>query len=111
LKQIQTDEYWKDILEKFSRHEGTIISFCKEHDVNIHRLYNQRKKLKNNTKSTFHAINLNNISDKENKLYCVNNNRTPYTEIRIEIGKAKIYVDNSDKTALANILKEITKIC
>lgn len=110
MKQIETTEYWKNILEKFSRHEGTIISFCKEHDVNVHRLYNQRMKLKNKNKTKFHAIDLNNISDNENKLPCVNNT-TPSAEIRIEIGKAKIYIYNYDKIALSNLLKEITKSC
>ncbi|TYQ18378.1 UNVERIFIED_CONTAM: hypothetical protein Cloal_0810 [Acetivibrio alkalicellulosi] len=110
MKQIETDEYWKNVMEKFSRHKGTIVSFCKENNVNIHRLYNQRMKLKNKSNVTFHSINLNNISNKENKLSCVSNH-TPSTEIRIEIGRAKIFLDNSDKIALSNILKEITKNC
>ncbi len=111
MKPIETDEYWKCILEKFSRHKGTIASFCKEHDVNIHRLYNRRMRSKNKNKSTFHAIDLNNISDKENKLSCVHDNQTPSTKIRIDIGKAKIYIDSSDQITLANILKEITASC
>lgn len=110
MKQKETDEYWKDVLEKFSRHKGTIVSFCKENNVNIHRLYNQRMKLKSKNNVKFHAIDLNNISNKENELSCVNNH-TPSTEIRIEIGMAKIFLDNSDKIALSNILREITKSC
>jgi hypothetical protein len=50
LNQIETNEYWKDILEKFSKYEGTISGFCREYDVNIHRLYYQRKKLRKKNK-------------------------------------------------------------
>lgn len=46
MNQIETNEYWKDILEKFSKYEGTISGFCREYDVNIHGLYYQRKKLR-----------------------------------------------------------------
>ncbi len=65
MNQIETNEYWKDILEKFSKYEGTISGFCREYDVNIHRLYYQRKKLRKKNESIFHAINLTKLAEIE----------------------------------------------
>ncbi len=56
MNQIETNEYWKDILEKFSKYEGTISGFCREYDVNIHRLYYQRKKLRKKNESIFWPV-------------------------------------------------------
>ena len=110
MKPIESDEYWNDILEKFSNHTGTIASFCKNHNVNTHRLYHRRrKKILDMPLTTFHAIELNeNATSKENSL---ENNHKPSTEIRIEMGKAKIYLSNTDNVSLATILKEITRNC
>ena len=111
MHQIETDGYWKEILEKFSKHKGTIASFCKKHNVNQHRLYHQRTKLKDIDISTFHAINLEadikNDFNPENAKEDIN----PSNEIRIEIGKAKIFIANKDVISLSNVLKEISKNC
>ena len=101
MKSKESDEYWDDILEKFSKHQGTIADFCRKHNVNIHRLYNRRKKLSTKPKPTFHAINLK--SDE--------NDYAPSTEIRIEIGKARLYIINTDKISLSNVIKEIMTNC
>lgn len=111
MKSIESKDYWNDILEKFSRHKGTIRSFCYKHGVDIHRLYHRRKKLKNNIKPTFQAINIANRSAEVEKVSNVVNAPTPSAEIRIEIGKAKIYIANTDKISLSNVLKEITLNC
>ncbi|AUG56593.1 IS66 family insertion sequence element accessory protein TnpA [Acetivibrio saccincola] len=111
MNQIETNEYWKDILEKFSKYEGTISGFCREYDVNIHRLYYQRKKLRKKNESIFHAINLNGRKNKIENSPDVKNNLNPSNEIRIEIGKAKKYISNSDELSLSNALKEIVRSC
>lgn len=47
---------WKDILDKFSTHEGTIKSFCKENNISVPQLYYRRRRLKNNNNTVFHDI-------------------------------------------------------
>lgn len=111
MKSKETDEYWDDILEKFSKHQGTIVSFCRKHNVNIHRLYHRRKKLLTKPKPTFHAINLNDNSAENDIANNVENNPTPSSEIRIEIGKTKLYITNIDKISLSNVIKEIMSNC
>lgn len=111
MHQIETVEYWKDILDKFSKHKGTITSFCKKHEVNQHRFYHQRTKLKDTNNSKFHTINLapdlKNDFNSENTKEDINRSN----EIRIEIGKAKIFIANKDTLSLSNVLKEISKNC
>ncbi len=111
LKHLETDEYWKDVLGKLSKHKGTIVGFCKKHDVNVHRLYHRRKNFKTKPEPTFHAIDLNNVTIREDIVTRVENTSPPSTEIRIEVGKAKIYIANTDKISLSTVIKEIVVNC
>ena len=96
---------WANILKNFSSHDGTIRSFCKENNISVHQLYYRRKKETKNKKAEFHSISLDNNDVKEKS--------TPKLDpmIKIEIGKAKIFIPSEDKASLSSVLKEIINIC
>lgn len=100
---------WRKIINKFNTHEGTIVEFCKQNQINVHQLYYYRKKFKKENKATFHCINI----TKENTSESVAKNiiLNPITDIKIEIGKANIYIKSNDQVALSNIIRELTKSC
>ena len=99
---------WDSIMRKFSSYEGTIADFCKENKVSQHQLYYRRKKLEKENKPTFHAIKI----DKEQSKTPITKDKIKVNEdIRIEIGKAKIYIPSNEIALLSDIIKEITKSC
>ncbi|AOY78184.1 hypothetical protein BJL90_18740 [Clostridium formicaceticum] len=100
------------MLDKFSSHEGSIKAFCEENSISAHQLYYRRKKLQNNNTPVFHAVS---FKDKEAD-EAVNQNIIPpnpvsASTIKIEIGKAKIYIPSNDKVSLSNVFKEIIALC
>ena len=99
---------WRGFLEKFSSYGGTVTSFCKENNISKSQFYYYKKKFEKSSKPTFHAIVINN--EKSNPK-TENNSVTGYKDIRIEIGKAKIYVPVNEIALLSTILKELTKSC
>ena len=102
---------WEDILDKFSSHKGSIKAFCEEHNISIHQLYYRRKRLKSNNNTVFHGVSLKKDADKAIGEQ-TNPSRSPLTSnIKIEIGKAKIYIPSDDKASLSNILKVIMGSC
>lgn len=95
------DINWVEIMEKFSAHKDTIVSFCKENNITPQQLYRQRKKLNQVPTQTFHTIDISKTT-------------APHSyseEIKIEIGNAKIYIPKGDKATLMYILKELSTIC
>ncbi|QXM06955.1 IS66 family insertion sequence element accessory protein TnpA [Crassaminicella indica] len=99
---------WEDILNRFSLHKGTIRSFCKENNISIHQLYYRRKNIKKKDHQVFHAIN---IKEKTSKNVSTTSTSYPANSIKIEIGKAKIYIQNNDKASLSSVLEAIMKTC
>lgn len=95
---------WIEIMDKFSKYEGRIIDFCRENNITQHQLYNQRKKLKKNTSSTFHVL-------KVPKAEAAENLKIVERAVRIEIGNAKIYLPADDKDTLVSLVREIAKLC
>lgn len=87
-------------MDKFSKHDGRIIDFCRENNITQHQLYNQRKKLKKNSSSTFHVL------------------KVPKSEVakvieqsvRIEIGNTKIFLAVDDKDTLVSLVRELAKL-
>lgn len=108
MTKIETDEYWNDILEKFSKHKGSIASFCRKYDVNVHRLYHRRKKLKSISNEKFYAINLN---EDNNMTSEVEPDIEKSINLKIEIGKATISLSNINNESLPLILKEVIRTC
>lgn len=102
---------WDNILKEFSSYDGTIKSFCEKHNISHHQLYYRRKRLKNNN-TVFHGINFSKKENiKENNKQIDSSISFKSSNIKIEIGKAKIHIPSADKVALSNILKVIMEIC
>ncbi|MGL5084617.1 MAG: IS66 family insertion sequence element accessory protein TnpA [Clostridium sp.] len=101
---------WDQIMNKFSSYNGSINEFCKDNNVKQHQLYHRRKKLASKTTPAFHAIVLNKdadeVTDKSNS-----SKVTVVKDIRIEIGKANIYIPANEIAALSDIIKELAKSC
>jgi hypothetical protein len=99
---------WDDILNRFSLHKGSIKDFCKENNISIHQLYYRRKNIKKKDHQVFHPVNL---KEKSSEKISNTSKSYPTNNIRIEIGKAKIYIQNNDKASLSSIMEAIIKIC
>lgn len=95
---------WTEIMDKFAKHEGRIIDFCKANNINHHQLYHQRKKLRKKKTQTFHAIDIPKVAGLENV-------KTVHQSIKIEIGNIKLFVPVEDKNTLLFLVKELSKLC
>lgn len=105
---------WADILSKFSSYEGTIVAFCKENGIKPHQLYYHRKKASSDKVGTtplFHGIKINEKEPIRTDIQADKLGSKLDTKIKIEIGKAKIYISGYDLPTLENILKIVTSIC
>ena len=102
---------WSDTLSKFSSYEGTIAGFCMENNIKPHQLYYQRRKVTRDNQPVFHGIKVN----KKDISYP----HVPPSEacleadvpIKIELGKATIYIPSNDKLALENVLQIVMSTC
>ncbi|GAA0180902.1 hypothetical protein SH2C18_35170 [Clostridium sediminicola] len=99
---------WDDILNRFPLRKGSIRDFCKENNISIHQLYYRRKVIKKKENQEFHAVNL---KEKSSEKISNTSKSYPTSSIRIEIGKAKIYIQNNDKASLSSILETIIETC
>lgn len=108
MKNKFNDVTWKGFLEKFSSYEGTVTSFCKENNISKSQFYYYKNKFEQSNKPEFHAIVINN---EELKHKSINNNVKGYKDVRIEIGKANIFIPANEIELLSNILKELSKSC
>lgn len=98
------EEYWGKILEKYSSYEGTLRDFCSENNITKHKLYYYKKKLEKPNKQAFHAIALKPVK-------AIGNAEKAYKDIRIEIGKANIFIPTNEADLLKTILKELAATC
>ena len=105
------DINWEDILDRFSSYKGTIKDFCKENNIVAHQLYYRRKRSKNNTTPVFHAVSFKEKNINETIEEAIPSNPYSGSVIKIEIGKAKMYIPGNDKVSLSNILKAIMQSC
>ena len=81
---------WDYIMAKFASYEGSIISFCKKHNISQHQLYYRRKKLKKINESSFFKVQLDRKEDLSNDI--LKRIKVASKDIRIEIGKANVYI-------------------
>jgi len=102
---------WKDILDKFSSYEGTIVEFCKQNNIKPHQLYYQRKRSENTAAPVFHAVRFREKNSDETIEEAISSNPYSGSVIKIKIGKAKMYIPGNDKVSLSNILKAIIQSC
>ena len=108
LSEEQTT-YWSEALEKLSSYNGTVSDFCKENNIDKRKLYYHRKKEKDlySKRTVFHAISTND----NNNISATHKYPKDYTQIRIEIGKAKILIPSNDIKLLSSIIKELESSC
>lgn len=101
--------YWSEALEKLSVYSGTVSDFCKEHNIDKRKLYYHRKRAMDLCPKTtvFHAIS----TKDDNNISATHKYSKDYSQIRIEIGKAKILIPSNDIKLLSSIIKELESSC
>ena len=92
---------WKAMIDKLELYSGTIKDFCKENNIAEKKFYYHRRKLADNSKAAFHKISL-----KSENTSTVSINNT--SDIRIEIGKATIYIPADEIAALTAIVRNLS---
>jgi ATPase subunit of ABC transporter with duplicated ATPase domains len=102
------EETWKDFLEKFSSYEGNVSSYCKENNMTKSQFYYYKKKFMKENKPIFHAIEIKNENSNQPK---ASSSSKKHSDIRIELGRANIYLPTEDPALVSSILKELSKIC
>lgn len=102
------EETWHQYIENFSSYEGTVTDYCKENCISKNQYYYYLKKFKKEKTSIFHAIEL---SDKPAALIQSKNDKEENKSIKIELGKANIYIPSENPTLIASVIKELLKLC
>jgi hypothetical protein len=97
---------WKEYIDNFSSYEGTVTGFCKENNISKSQFYYHKKRFEVANKPIFHAIALN----KEESNDTVNISLVS-KDIRIEIGKASIYIPANEIALFSDVIRELAKIC
>ena len=95
---------WEEVVAEFSSYEGTLKDFCAANNISKSQLYYYRKKFELKDNLQFHAISM-----KEEKAQTtVTILPAKQTDVRIEIGAAKIYIPANEIGVLTSIIKELT---
>lgn len=90
---------WKAMIDKLSSYPGTIKDFCKENKIPEKQFYYHRRKLADKNKAVFHKIPL----KSEDNLIVKNNIK----DIKIEVGKATIYIPANEIAVLTAIIRDL----
>lgn len=90
---------WKAMIDKLSSYSGTIKDFCKENKIPEKQFYYHRRKLADKNKAVFHKIPL----KSEDNLIVKNNIK----DIKIEVGKATIYIPANEIAVLTAIIRDL----
>ncbi len=91
---------WKAMIDKLELYSGTIKDFCKENNIAEKKFYYHRRRLSDKNKVVFHEIPLKSESNPT-----VSNSNT--SDIKIEIGKATIYIPANEIAALTAIVRNL----
>ena len=102
------EETWKEILEKFSSYEGTVTDYCKKNNITKGQFYYFKKKFNKETKPIFHAIE---VKQEASALPKAKSHVKENNSIKIELGRANIYIPSQDVALLSVVIKEIFKLC
>lgn len=106
MERLFNAETWNEFLERLASYEGSLSSFCKENNMSKSQFYYYKKRFGKQNVPVFHAISLNEEKSvqKTEKI-----NTKAHEEIRIEIGKAKIYIPSNEAALISVILKDLSK--
>ena len=91
---------WKAMIDKLSSYSGTIKDFCKENNIPEKQFYYHRRKLADKDKAVFHKIPL----KSEDSLIVKNTIK----DIKIEVGKAAIYIPANEIAVLTAIIRDLS---
>ena len=91
---------WKAMINKLSSYSGTIKDFCKENNIPEKQFYYHRRKLADKDKAVFHKIPL-----KSEDSPIVKNT---IKDIKIEVGKATIYIPANEIAVLTAIIRDLS---
>ncbi|MFL0197972.1 IS66 family insertion sequence element accessory protein TnpA [Clostridium sp. WILCCON 0269] len=108
MEMNSNEETWKELLEKFSFYQRTVTDYCKENNISKSQFYYYRKKFNKEIKTTFHAIK---IKPEISQLQKEKNNDGENNSIKIELGRASIYIPWENATLLSVVFKELLKSC
>lgn len=103
-KRIDKETY-REFIDKFSSYEGSVTQYCIENNLSKSQFYYHKRRFETPKDISFH-----NISLKEESLNIINENNT-INNIKIEIGKANIFIPVNEIAILSEIIKEIAKSC
>ena len=102
-----SNEKWNEFINLFSSYEGTVTTFCEENNISKTQFYYHKRRIEAaTTKSTpiFQSISLNEEVN-------INESKVTSSDIRIEIGRANIFIPANEIAILSNIIKELSKSC
>ena len=102
-----SNEKWNEVINLFSSYEGTVSSFCEENNISKTQFYYYKRRIDAATTESipvFQSISINEevVDDKS---------EVSSPEIRIEIGRANIFIPANEIAILSNIIKELIKSC
>ena len=97
-------EAWKEFIDAFSSYEGTVTKFCKENNISKSQFYYHKKRFEEPKEPTFHAISF----DEEKATL---NEIASSKDIRIEVGRANIFIPANEIAILSDIIKELARTC
>lgn len=80
------------------------MKYCRKNNLSKSQFYYHKRRFDQPTEATFHAISF-------EKDLTINNESTVSNDIRIEIGKANIFIPANEIALLSNIIKELAKSC
>lgn len=98
-------ETWREFVENFSSYEGTVTQYCIENNLSKSQFYYHKRRFETPEEINFHAISL-----KDESIEIINKNDNK-NDIRIELGKANIFIPVNEVFILSEIIKEIVKSC
>lgn len=102
-----SNEKWNEFINLFSSYEGTVSNFCEENNISKTQFYYHKRRIEaasNASTPIFQGISIN---EEDN----IDESEITYTEIRIEIGRANIFIPANEIAILSNIIKELSKSC
>ena len=97
-------ETWKEFIDKFSSYEGTVTKLCQENNISKGQFYYNKRNFEEGNEPIFHAISFDEEKAADTK-------RDSTKTIKIEIGKANIFIPANEIAVLSDIIKELARIC
>jgi ribosome-associated translation inhibitor RaiA len=102
------EKTWKELVKKFSSYEGTVTNYCKESNISKSQFYYYKKKLTKASTPLFHAIE---VKPEVSPFTKTKSDTKENMTIKVELGRANIYLPSENLDLLSAVIKEISKLC